>query len=356
MSPPPLRVAVIGAGLIGSRRAQILLESGGAVLAGAADADPARAELLARKTGCRHYAGYQEAVSDPAVDVVIVATTNDALATVTIAALSAGKHVLCEKPPGRSAPEARAMAEAAAGAGRRLAFGLNHRHTDSMVRAWELLRRGAIGKPLWIRARYGHGARRGFEQEWRADPVRAGGGELLDQGVHLVDLARQFLGEVHWGRALTATMAWAIAPLEDNAFVLLRHESGGVTQFHVSLNQWKNLFSLELHGTGGALLLEGLGGSYGPERITCQRRRHESGPPEEQSETFADPLASWRREWAAFLALVRGEKTPGDGVPIASADDGVALMEIVDALYRSARDEGAKEACSLGAVGAREGA
>jgi predicted dehydrogenase len=295
-------------------------------------------------------------VSDPAVDAVIVATTNDALAPVTIAALSAGKHVLCEKPPGRSAPEARAMAEAAGRARRRLAFGLNHRHTDSMVRAHELLRRGVIGKPLWIRARYGHGARPGFEQEWRADPVRAGGGELLDQGVHLVDLARQFLGEVNWGRALTTTMAWAIAPLEDNAFVLLRHESGGVTQFHVSLNQWKNLFSLELHGTAGALLLEGLGGSYGPERLTCQRRRQESGPPEEQTETFADPLASWRREWAAFQALVRGEKPIGDGVPIASADDGVALMEVVDALYRSARDEGAKESCSPAAVGAREGA
>lgn len=356
MRPSPLRVAVIGAGLIGSRRAQIILESRGAELAGAADTDPSRAELLARKTGCRHFAHFQEALGDHAVDAVIVATTNDALATVTIAALNAGKHVLCEKPPGRTAEEARAMAEAAQRAGRRLAFGFNHRHLDSVVRAWELLHRGAIGRPLWIRARYGHGARPGFEQEWRADPVKAGGGELLDQGVHLVDLARQFLGEVHWGRALTATMAWAIAPLEDNAFVLLRHESGSVTQFHVSLNQWKNLFSLELHGTEGALLLEGLGGSYGTERITRQRRRPESGPPEEQSETFADPLASWHREWEAFLALVRGEQTRGDGVPIASADDGVALMEIVDALYRSAREEGAKEPCSPAAVGAREGA
>jgi len=339
-----LRVAVIGAGLIGTRRARVLREFGGAELVALADTSRERREVARNEFGGRVCERWEDVLEDRAVEAVVVATTNDALARIAVAALGRGKHVLCEKPAGRSAAEARDMAAAAGRAGRVLAFGFNHRHADGVLKALEIVRAGGIGTPFVVRGRYGHGARPGFEREWRADPARAGGGELLDQGVHLIDLARLVLGEVERAMAVTRTLEWTIEPLEDNAFGILEHASGAVTQFHVSLTQWKNLFSLDVIGGQGAVTVEGLGGSYGPERVTWHRRRPESGPPAEQLFEFEGELAGWRREWQCFLAAVGGvPPAPGD-VPIASAADGVAVMEIVDALYASARS-GAAAAC-----------
>lgn len=351
----PLRVAIAGAGTIGTRRARVLLESGGAELVAIADASAERRELARREFGVRVCERWEDVVRDEAVEAVIVATTNDALAPITAAALERGRHVLCEKPAGRSVEEARRMAEAAERGGGLLAFGFNHRHTDGMVKALAIVRAGGAGTPLVVRARYGHGARPGFEREWRADPARAGGGELLDQGVHLIDLARLALGDVARASGLVRTLSWPIEPLEDNAFALLEHGAGGVTQFHVSLTQWKNLFSFEIYGDQGSVTVEGLGGSYGPERVVWHRRRPQSGPPLEESFEFDEPLGSWRREWRGFLAAVSGAPVPAGAVPIATAADGIAVMETVAALYASARSGGAV-ACGEAGLIARAGA
>ena len=330
-------VAIIGMGLIGMRRAQILCEEGKAELVGVVDADVERAAHASREFGCRTFPQWRDAVATEGVDALVVATSNDMLAAVTVAALESGKHVLCEKPAGRSLEEAHRMHEAAEGAHRTLAFGFNHRHTAGVLKAKEIIDTGGIDNLLWIRARYGHGARSGFEKEWRADPKRAGGGELLDQGIHLIDLARQFLGPVDRAYGVTRTMAWPISPLEDNAFCLLEHERGRVSYFHASMTQWKNLFSFEICGDKGAVIVDGLGGSYGKERVTWQRRRPESGPPIEESFEFDDNLGSWRREWRAFLNVVEGRPPLPGSAPIATGADGVAVMGVVDALYHSAR-------------------
>ena len=324
-------------GLIGTRRAEIVREEGCAELIGVVDASLEKASSSSREFGCRMFADWNEAVGSQDVDAVIVATSNEMLAMITAAALGSGKHVLCEKPAGRSLEEAHRMHEAAERANRTLAFGFNHRHTAGMLKAREIVEDGGIGTLLWIRARYGHGGRPGFEKEWRADSRRAGGGELLDQGVHLIDLTRQFLGPVERAFGVTRTTAWSIAPLEDNAFCLLEHERGRVSQLHASMTQWKNLFSFEICGDGGAVIVEGLGGSYGKERVMWQRRRPESGPPIEESFEFEDSLGSWRREWVAFLNAVAGRPPLPGYAPIASGADGVAVMAVVDALYRSSR-------------------
>ncbi|MEK7347481.1 MAG: Gfo/Idh/MocA family oxidoreductase [Candidatus Eisenbacteria bacterium] len=348
----PLRVAVVGFGLIGRRRAQILAGEPGARLVAVAETDQARAAAASADFDVSIQPSWESMVASPDVDAVIVSTTNDLLATITLRALEAGKHVLCEKPAGRTAAEARQMAAAASDAGRTLCFGFNHRHTESLTQARRIVHSGGIGSPLWARARYGHGGRPGLEREWRADPERAGGGELLDQGIHLVDLGRCFLGEVERAAAVTRTMVWPIEPLEDNAFGTLEHEGGRVTQFHVSLNQWKNLFSFEIVGDGGALCAEGLGGSYGPERLVWHKRKPESGPPDTETFDYEAPLASWTREWLGFLAAVEGRSAPSEEPSVASAEDGVAVMEIVDALYRSARSGRPSEvAISAGAQG-----
>ena len=324
-------------GLIGTRRAEILREEGRAELVGVVDANSQKASRASREFGCGMFGDWNEAVGSQDVSAVIVATSNEMLTMITAAALKSGKHVLCEKPAGRSLDEARRMHEAAERTGRTLAFGFNHRHTAGMLKAKEIIETGGIGNLLWIRARYGHGARPGFEREWRADPKRAGGGELLDQGVHLIDLARQFLGSVDRAFGISRTMAWSIAPLEDNVFCLLEHERGRVSQLHATITQWKNLFSFEICGDEGAVIVEGLGGSYGKERVTWQRRRPESGPPNEESFEFDDNLGSWRREWRAFLDAAAGRPPSPGSAPIANGADGVAIMGVVDALYRSTR-------------------
>jgi predicted dehydrogenase len=337
VSESSLHVGIVGMGLIGARRAQFVREDGAAELVGVADADLERSASASREFGCGVYGGWQDLVAAPGVDALIVATSNDMLATITMAALDAGKHVLCEKPAGRSVEEARQMFDTAERAGRTLAFGFNHRHTAGVLKAREIVDAGGIGSLLWIRARYGHGARPGFEKEWRADPARAGGGELLDQGVHLIDLAQALLGPVERAYGVMRTMAWPIQPLEDNAFCLLEHAARRVTHFHASMTQWKNMFSFEICGDQGVVTVDGLGGSYGKERVTWQRRRPESGPPIEESFEFDDGLGSWQREWRAFLDAVAGRGPAPGSAPIASAADGVAVMEVVDALYGSAR-------------------
>src|SRR3954452_17046716 len=175
-----MRVAVVGCGLVGTRRAAAALKASDVVVV-VADLDVRRAAAVAETTGARVAYDWQAAL-EADVDAVVVATFNRGLMPIALAALRARKHVLCEKPLGRNAAEARAMLDASLAAGKTLKTGFNHRHHPAVMQAHELLQAGAIGEPTGIRAAYGHGGRPGYEREWRADAELAGGGELLDQG------------------------------------------------------------------------------------------------------------------------------------------------------------------------------
>ena len=190
-----LNVGVVGCGLIGRRRAFVANQNKGTRLTAVADVDIEQAQAIAGETGARATTDWQDIVSDPDIDVVVVATPNRFLMPVSVAALQAGKHVLCEKPPGRNATETAAMVQAARENDRTLKVGFNHRYHPAIWKAHELVDEGAIGELMYGRAVYGHGGRPGYDQEWRADPNLSGGGEMLDQGVHIVDLFRWFMGD-----------------------------------------------------------------------------------------------------------------------------------------------------------------
>lgn len=327
-----LRVAIVGCGLIGERRAAQVARCPATALAAVVDTNGARAAEVASRYGAEATGDWREMLCDRALDIVVVSTPNAYLAPIAIAALESGKHVLVEKPPGRNLEEAQriAAAERASG-GRVLKVGFNHRYHPALARAYRLLHAGAIGKPFNARARYGHGGRPGYEKEWRGDPELAGGGELTDQGVHVADLINWMLGVPHRAFCILQTAAWPIAPLEDNAFALLDFANGCVASFHTSWTQWKNLFSFEIFGTEGALCVEGLGGSYGPQRLVHYRRKPEGGVPEISEESFDGPDRSWQLEWQDFIGAIRGQ-----GACLGTAEDGVAAMATIDALYRSA--------------------
>jgi predicted dehydrogenase len=335
-------VAVVGCGLIGERRAATAAGHPATRLVMVVDPVAERGETVAAKTGATArtpgpavavVADWREALGHPDVAVVVVATPNGYLAEIGVAALEAGRHVLLEKPMGRGVEEARRLAAAASSSGRQLKVGFNHRYHPGLERARALVADGAVGRVINLRARYGHGSRPGCETEWRADPELAGGGELMDQGVHVVDLFHWFAGLPAEAMAFTQTAVWRIDPLEDNAFGLFRWSDGVVAQLHVSMTQWKNHFSFEVFGELGSVAVEGLGGSYGMERLVRTRRRMEGGVPEVDEEVFPGPDGSWAAEWEDLVAAIETGRPPRYGSPA----DGVAAMRMVDALYRSAR-------------------
>jgi predicted dehydrogenase len=339
----PLRVAIIGAGRIGCRRAAVISASRDARVVAVADTDLARAAALASACSCPALSNWEAAAVARDVDAVVVATTHDWLARVSLTALEAGKHVLCEKPMARHPAEAAPVVAAAEQRGLVLAAGFNHRCHPAIRRARELAAAGAIGCLLWARCRYGHGGRAGYEREWRSNRERAGGGELLDQGIHALDLFAWLFGEFVEVAAFLQTAFWP-AEVEDNAFVWLRTAAGQVASLHASWTQWRNLFSLELCGSEGYLTAEGLGGSYGAERLTIGRRASDFGPPSEQVIEFTGGDSSWADEWEAFVRAVH-QGTP----PTATGRDAMAALRLAEAAYRAAAR---REPVTLGGTGA----
>jgi predicted dehydrogenase len=326
-----LRVGIVGCGLIGSRRARVAAEAGDDVVA-VADVAADRAVALARDHGARSESDWRAVVEDPDVDAVVVATFNTALVDVASAALEAGKHVLCEKPFGCNANEALQLLEIASRADGVVKVGFTLRHHEAVARAHALVEKGEIGTPVALRAAYGHGGRPGYDREWRGDPTLAGGGELLDQGVHLVDLSRWFLGNFARISGAVGTWVWQVEPLEDNGFALLQTADGRVATLHTSWTQWRNLFRLEVLGTEGLVTVNGLGGSYGPETLVHARRRPEGGPPDEREWAFEASEVAWTAEWQEFADAVRHGRDP-----LGTAADGYEAARVVDAIYESAR-------------------
>jgi predicted dehydrogenase len=319
-------VAIVGCGLIGRKRAGAL---GPGRLVACADTAKARADALAQTSaGATSTDDWRAAVDRPDVDVVVVSTTNDALAAVTRFAVEAGKHVLVEKPAARSVGEIDPVIAAAATCGRLVRVGFNHRYHPALQQARELVDAGALGALMFVRGRYGHGGRLGYEKEWRADPARSGGGELMDQGVHLIDLSRWFLGDLVSVDGLAQTCFWPME-VDDNAFLLLRTARQQTAFLHVSCSEWKNLFSLEIYGRVGKLQVEGLGGSYGLERLTYYRMLPEMGPPETTTWEFPGSDQSWALEFRAFLEDIALGRQPDADLGAARA-----ALVVVEEIYR----------------------
>jgi predicted dehydrogenase len=319
-------VGVIGCGLIGQKRAKAL--GAGGKLVACADLDADRAEKLASTSGAQVYRDWRALVLSSSVDVVIVATLHDSLAEITRAAAEAGKHVLVEKPAARNAAELIPVIAAVKVHGIKVHVGFNHRYHRSLRKAKEIVDSGALGDLMFIRGRYGHGARLGYEKEWRSNPALSGGGELIDQGPHLIDLSRWFLGDMTEVQGFAHTYFWDM-PVDDNGFMLLKTAKKQTAFLHASCTEWKNLFSMEIYGKLGKLDLSGLGGSYGLEKITWYKMLPEMGPPDTTSWEFPMADDSWSVEIAEFFEDIRLNREPA-----ASLADASASLVIVEKIYK----------------------
>jgi len=321
-----LGFAIVGCGLIGRKRALHLKTSR---LLYTCDLDAGRAAELAKfAPGCRSITHYKEALADPAVDAVIVATLNAALAPIALAAVNAGKHVLVEKPGALNAAQLRKIQAAAAAKNVRVRIGYNHRYHPALQKARALIDQGALGPLMFMRARYGHGGRKGYDREWRADPALSGGGELIDQGVHLIDLAGWYFGDFTQIDGHATTSYWDMK-VDDNAFLSLRTAQAQTAWLHVSCSEWKNLFSLEIYGRNAKIAIDGLGGSYGVERLSLYQMLPEMGPPDTTIFEYPRGDDSWAIETNTFIDDIRLGREPSPGLR-----EGIRVLEVVEEIYR----------------------
>lgn len=322
-----MKVGIIGCGLIGNKRAKALV--GQAEITICADKDFARAQMLAQQfPDCVAVNDWRQIVAMDSVSIVVVATHHELLPQITLAAVKAGKHVLVEKPAARRAHELAPVIAAVQENNVMVHVGFNHRYHRALRKARELIDQDAVGELMFLRARYGHGGRIGYDKEWRATPQMSGGGELIDQGMHIIDLSRWFLGDFAEVQGFAHTYYWDM-PVDDNGFLLLKNNKQQVAFLHASCSEWKNLFSFEIYGRTGKIAIDGLGGSYGVERIAYYKMAPEMGPP--ATTVWEYPMAddSWQIECAEFLQDIQLQRQPA-----ASLQAAQAALAIVEEVYR----------------------
>ena len=322
-----MNITIIGCGSVGEKRMRAIGDEH--TLLYAVDSNIIKAERLCER---RHEGTparcWGEAVSSKAVDMVIIATPNDALPVIAEAALEQNKHVLVEKPAGRTPEDLKYVADALEKTDALLKVGFNHRFHPALQKAKEMVSSGCLGELMFVRGRYGHGGRKGYEKEWRFDVESSGGGELLDQGVHLIDLSRWMFGcEFEKVSGFTGTYFWD-TDLEDNGFMQLLTGASQMAWLHVSATEWKNMFCFEIYGKHGKLQIDGLGGSYGTERLTYYKMLPGMGPPDTVIWEFPAEDASWRLELEYFTDCIEKGQPPEGNIY-----DAIKAMEIVHSIY-----------------------
>jgi 1,5-anhydro-D-fructose reductase (1,5-anhydro-D-mannitol-forming) len=280
----------------------------------------------------------EEVFANPGIEAVFVCTPNHLIPPLCIAGLQAGKHVFSEKPPGFNSSDVLRVISAEKNAGdRKLMYGFNHRHHKSIKRMKQIVESGELGKVLWMRGRYGKEVDVKFFEGWRAKPELSGGGILLDQGIHMVDLFLHLGGGFDEVSAFVSNLFWKIDGIEDNVFAIYRNNQTGLcASLHSTMTQWRYLFSLEVFLEGGALVLNGLktsSGAYGDENLTIKRNpSHMQDGRFESEESVTYHLdTSWRSEVEHFFDCIERDSP----VTYGNSADALRLMELIDRTYAS---------------------
>ena len=320
-----MKAAVIGCGLIGRKRALGLPDY--VELMGCHDEVASVAESFATEFNTTSFASLSELLGIQDLDFVVIATRHDSLHSLAVAALDAGKHVFIEKPGAINDQEFEKVCEVARRNNLKVHVGYNHRYHPALREALRLNACGAIGEIMFLRGRYGHGGRLGYEKEWRADKLKSGGGELIDQGTHLIDLSICFLGNIQLDYAATPNYFWEM-PVEDNVFMSLKSNKGKIAFLQASCTEWKNMFSLEIYGKTGKIEISGLGRSYGVETLTFHKMLPEMGPPISETRAFPEPDDSWSIEMGEFIEDIQNGTSKSDNL-----DSSLEVLQVISEIY-----------------------
>ncbi len=315
---------LIGCGVIGERRVLALPET--VRLTHCFDPVLARAQKISELAAAEVCESAEALLNPKKIQAVIIAAINSELSGLVQLACDRGIHVLVEKPVGRSLLEVQKIKARDS----LVKVGFNHRFHPAFAQLKNELGQRPEDPILFVRAQYGNGARLGFEKEWRSQVPLAGGGELLDQGVHILDLASVLLPTLQVVAGFTRTHFWSM-PVDDNSWAILADkESGATLSMHVSSSEWKNEFRFEVYTRNRKYQWLGLGRSYGPEKLIVHQMKPEMGPPETTTFEFPPEDDSWKKENANFFAAIRGQGSLNGDLA-----DAVKTLKLVDDIYNS---------------------
>lgn len=313
---------MIGAGWFGLKRIAALQRISQASLEWVVDIDTNRAASIASKVNCRFTKQPEEALLDPRVDCVIVCTPNKTHPELVTLALRAGKHVLCEKPLARNVSEAEVIIKVVGESNSFLKVGSNHRYFPNVIKATEIIKSGGIGNPIFFRGWIGHNGEM-LKGRWFWDKDLAGGGTFLDNGCHLLDIARELIGDFNECMGFVNTNFWPVHPLEDNGFALYRDSVGRSALIQSSWLEWYGYMYFEVYGDKGFVIVDS--------RHTNKTIFGRKGDEHTVLFDYTDiPPRSHELELQAFIdSINRGEQ------PKPSGYDGLRVIQMVEALYRS---------------------
>ena len=323
MASRKLRFAVIGCGRMGLRRMRTIVEHPQAELICVVDVNDQDARAAAAAYCCPYHLDYKEILVRNDIDSVIVAVPNKWHEETVVAALNSAKHVFCEKPLARNPQEAQAMVDAAVQNGVTLKTGSNLRFFPSVLKARELLDDTAIGELLFLRSWIGHG---GWTQNlWFAQHELAGGGAFLDNGCHVLDITRWFLGEVKSCIGMVQTRMWPVQPLEDNGVGIYETADGKLALIHAAWTEWAGYMYMDVYGTEGYIRIDNRGRA-------CKTILGDRDGREEEFDFSSFPPNSYTVEFANYVrALLQGEQ------PLPSGYDGLRAVQMAWSVYESAR-------------------
>ena len=325
------KIGIIGYGKMGIIRHEAIKELGSGEVV--AISEPNLVENPDNVPNVSH----EEIINSTDIDIVIVCTPNYLNKELTIRSLRAGKHVFCEKPPCFTKAEMKEIREVEKeNENLKLMYGFNHRHHDSIIQMKKIVDEGEFGKILWMRGRYGKSVTADYFNQWRAKKELSGGGILIDQGIHMLDLFLHLGGSFDSVKAEVSNLYWNLE-VEDNAFVILKNtKTKIVASMHSTMSQWRHLFSLEVFLEKGYLVLNGLNtssGSYGKEILTIAKNRTAAPAATWEDEVKINYVDnhSWRYEMEHFTDSINNN-TP---IMIGNSNDALKLMGIIDEIYKS---------------------
>lgn len=321
-----IKVAIIGVGLIGKKRAQSLPRH--VNLKTVCDIDFAKGKEFAKQFDCIFEKNWQNVVEDKEIQAIFISVTNDNLSKIAKSAIANKKHVLIEKPGGVSLKQLQDTYDIYKKSPVVVMYGYNHRFHPSIQKAKQLVDSKKYGPILFIRARYGHGGRVGYEKEWRFQKKISGGGELIDQGCHLIDLVNFFSGEMTQTSGLITNLFWK-TKLEDAAFFQLRNKKNQVADLSVTCIEWRNIFSFEIMLERAKIQIDGLGGSYGREKLTLYSMKPQMGLPDITEYEFDLEDISWKIENGIFFKRIK-QRDYNDS----SIKEAIYVMSTIKKLYK----------------------
>jgi len=322
-----MNIGIIGCGVIGHKRAAAL---GNNKLIAVADHNIENAIGLSKKyENVLVFSDYKELLNIKDLDIVIVSTTNNVLSSISLDAINSGKHVLIEKPGATHYSEFDALIFASEKNNVKVKVGYNLRYHPAIHKAIRMVHADDLGEIMFVTGHYGNGGRLGFEKEWRNNKLISGGGSLIDLGCHLIDLSQCVLGNLSVISGTNKTYFWNMS-VEDNTFMTLKNSKGNIASLQVSCTEWKNTFLFEIYGKKGKLKIEGLGGSYGTERLTYYKMSPLMEIPETTIWEYSKPDESFKNEFEDFVHLIKNNLNPWSYL-----EESQSVLKIIDEIYKN---------------------